>query len=138
MWFGYKRNASIDVKHGLIRKISVTSANTPDFKAVKNVAEGGMVYYMDKGYDYTEVENELQRISSHASTIHKNNNKQKDFDLDKWKTRIRMPFEGVFSKINKRTRYRGKVKVFGQCVMESVAHNLKKAVKFSPEVSYSV
>lgn len=138
VWFGYKRNTSIDMKHGLIRKVTVTPANTPDFKAVKNLAERGKVYFMDKGYDYTEVEIELKRIGSHASTIEKNNKKTKNKDLDNWKSKVRMPYEGVFSKTSKRAKYRGQLKVFMQCILESMAHNLKKAVKYTPDLAFTV
>jgi IS5 family transposase len=135
VWYGYKRNASIDVKHGLIRKVSVTPANAPDFKAVKNIVENNLVYFTDKGYDYKEVEREVRMKCSYSACIHKNNNKQKNFDLDKWKTTTRMPFEGTFSKLRKRTKFRGQVKVFAQCIMESMAFNLKKAVTFVPNLA---
>lgn len=130
IWFGYKRHASIDVLHGLIRKVCVTGANVPDFRAVKNISERDRVYFMDKGYDYKEVELVLRSIGSYSSCIMRNNNKNKNFDLDRWKTKTRMPFEGIFSKLRKRTKFKGAVKVFQQCVMESIVHNLKKAVKY--------
>lgn len=41
----------------------------------------------------------------------------------------RVPFEGTFSKFNHQARYRGRTKIFIQCVAEAVVHNLKKAVK---------
>lgn len=135
IWYGYKRNASIDVRLGLIRKVSVTPASTPDFKAVKNISENNMVYFMDKGYDYKEVTIELNRKGSYSSCIQKNNKKDKDFDLDKWRTRVRMPYEGTFSKLRKRTKFKGQVKVFAQCIMESMAFNLKKAVTFVPNTA---
>jgi IS5 family transposase len=43
-----------------------------------------------------------------------------------------MPFEGVFSKMSKRARYRGHAKVTMQAFLQAIAHNLKKAVTFAP------
>jgi|GEM_PF-7081721 len=48
-------------------------------------------------------------------------------------TDFAMPFEGTFSKLNHRTRYRGKTKVLFQCFMEAIVHNLKKAIKILPD-----
>jgi transposase, IS5 family len=135
VWFGYKRHASVDTRYGLIRKMAVTPANAPDFKSVKNVAENNMVYFLDKGYDYSEVDEELKKRQSESACIRKNNNKEKDFDRDKWRCKTRMPYEGVFSKLRKRARYKGKVKVFMQCIFESIVYNLKKTIVYSPKLN---
>jgi IS5 family transposase len=43
-----------------------------------------------------------------------------------------MPFEGNFSKLNDRARYRTKVKVLFQCFMAAICHNFKKAIAVLP------
>jgi len=108
----------------------VTPANEPDFRQAKYVAGKVEMALMDKGYDYEEVDKELEKKGSKSCAIRKRNNPKKNKDLDKWRSKVRAPYEGVFSKLNKRTRYRGEVKVFMQCVMETIIHNLKKAVNF--------
>ena len=60
-------------------------------------------------------------------------NKTKNRYLDKWRGKIRMPFESTFSKLNKRAKFRGKVKVLFQCFAESIAYNLKKAIRILPD-----
>jgi hypothetical protein len=60
--------------------------------------------------------------------ISKNNAKSKNKELDRLISGLRMPFEGVFSKMSRRTRYRGRVKVYFQAVMEAFVHNLKRLV----------
>jgi len=62
----------------------------------------------------------------------KKNNKVKNRDLDKWKTITRMPFEGNFSKLRKRAKFRSQVKVLFQCFSEAICHNLKKAILILP------
>lgn len=63
----------------------------------------------------------------------KNNNKFKNKGLDSWKSKTRMPFEGNFSKLRKRAKFRGLSKVTMQCFMEAICHNLKKAVLILPQ-----
>lgn len=136
IWFGHKRHAAVDMRHGLVKKIAVTSANVPDFKAVKSIAPKQGSVFMDKMYD-TKKTNEILRAKGlHASTIRKNNNKDKNRDLDRWHSKIRMPFEGVFSKMSKRARYRGHAKVTMQAFFQAIVHNFKKAVQIlSPLVA---
>ena len=66
----------------------------------------------------------------------KKNNKLKNQDLDSWKSKIRMPFEGNFSKLRKRAKFRGQTKVLFQCFSEAIVHNLKKAVIILPTEKY--
>jgi len=132
IWFGHKRHAGVDMRHGLVKKVAVTAANVPDFKVVKSVAPKQGAVFTDKMYDTKAVDALLKALGLHASTIRKNTNKTKDRDLDRWRSRIRMPFEGVFSKMSKRARYRGHAKVTMQSFLQAIAHNLKKAVTFVP------
>jgi len=87
---------------------------------------------MDKLYDTKNANLILMANGCAAGTIRKNNNKEKNWSLDAWRSKIRMPFEGTFSKMNHRARYRSEVKVLFQCFVEAIAHNLKKAAKIIP------
>src|SRR3989344_1293060 len=134
VWFGYKRHNAVDMKCGLIDKVAVTPANTPDYKAVKYIAPKKGMVFMDKGNDYKEADKCIYDNGGIPATLRKNNNKQKNFDLDKWRSKIRMPFESTFSKQNKRAKYRGQTKVLFQCLAEALVYNLKKAVRILPRL----
>lgn len=128
IWFGHKRHTAVDMRHGLVRNVAVTAANLPDFKAAERIMPKQGAVFMDKGYDYKEVERAALARGCHASIIRKNNNKEKNHDLDRYRSGIRMPFEGTFSKMTKRARYRGHAKVTMQAFFQALVHNLKKAV----------
>lgn len=129
IWFGYKRHNAVDMRFGLITQVAVTPANTPDYKAVKDIAPKQGMVFMDKGYDYAEADEWITANGALPATLRKNNNKQKNFDLDRWRSGVRMPYESTFSKQSKRARYRGKTKVTFQCLAEAIVYNLKKAVR---------
>jgi hypothetical protein len=65
----------------------------------------------------------------HAGVILKNNMKEKDHDKDRWLSSVRMPYEGVFARLNKRARYRGTIKNQFQALMQAFAHNPKRLIK---------
>jgi len=132
IWFGYKRHCSVDMRFGLIDKLAITSANVPDFRALKDVCPENQMVFMDKLYDTKKSDLILLANGCAAGTIRKNNNKNKNRDLDKWRSKIRMPFEATFSKLRKRTKYRGKLKVLFENFGLAICHNLKKAVKILP------
>lgn len=140
IWFGHKRHAAVDMRHGLVKKVRVTAANVPDFKAIESVAPKQGAVFMDKMYDTKKTDSLLLARGIHPATIRKNNNPIKNRGLDCWRSAIRMPFEGTFSKMNKRARYRGHAKVTLQCFMEAMMYNLKKAVRLlfaPPRVSFA-
>ncbi len=132
IWFGYKRHHSVDMRFGLIRNVAVTPANVPDFRAVRDVCPPQGMVFMDKGYDCAESDMWVRANGCAPATIRKGNRRGKDRDLDRWRSGVRMPFEGNFSKLGRRARYRGRVKVLFQCLMEAACHNLKKAVRLLP------
>jgi len=134
IWFGHKRHAAVDMRHGLVKKVAVTAANVPDFRVVERVAPTEGAVFMDKMYDTRATDRRLSSRRLHLATIRKNNNPIKNRDLDRWRSRIRMPFEGTFSKMSKRARYRGHAKVALQCFFEAIVYNLKKSVRilFAP------
>jgi len=132
IWFGYKRHNAVDMRHGLVKNTIVTPANVPDFKALHAICPEEHMVFMDKLYDCREAYEALAAHRCHAATIRKNNNKTKNNDLDRWRSSIRMPFEGTFSKLKKRARYRGILKVEFQNIFQALCHNLKKAVTVLP------
>jgi IS5 family transposase len=128
IWFGHKRHCAVDMRHGLITKVAVTAANVPDFKAVDRILPKTGTVYMDKLYDTKSTDLLLRSHRLHASTIRKNTNPNKDRDLDRFRSGLRMPFEGTFSKQNHHARYRNHAKITLQAFMQALTHNLKKAV----------
>jgi len=128
-WFGYKRHVNVDMSSGLITKVAVTPANVPDGKAVKSILRRGGMVFADKAYSEGSAQRAMKIKGCHNGAIKKRNRKDKNRDLDKWLTGVRMPYEGVFSKLQRRARYRGGTKVQLQAFMEAVAHNLKCAMQ---------
>ncbi len=128
IWFGHKRHCAVDMRHGIVTKVAVTNASVPDFKAVDRVLPKTGAVFMDKLYDTRGTDLILRAHNLYAATIRKNNNKAKNRDLDRYHSALRMPFEGTFSKMNHRARYRGHAKVTMQVFLQAIAHNLKKAV----------
>lgn len=132
IWFGYKRHESVDMRYGLIDKLCVTPANVLDFQVLKNICPANCMIFMDKLYDVKNSYAILKMNNCASGIIMKNSNKMKNRFLDSWRSKIRMPFEGTFSKQRKRARYRGQVKVLFQCFGEAICHNFKKAIKILP------
>lgn len=127
-WYGYKRHVSVDMQTGLINKIATTPANVSDGKGFKHVCPDGGSVYMDKAYCTKAVKHAAARKQCHVAAIKKNNMKGKNKDLDRWYSSIRSPYEGTFSKQNKRVRYRGIAKNQFAAFMEAICFNLKKLV----------
>jgi len=132
IWFGYKRHCNVDMRFGLIDKLTVTPANVLDFQALKDICPHNCMVFSDKLYDTRNTDKIFLANGCAIGTIRKNNNKSKNRDLDRWRSGVRMPFEGTFSKLSKRTRYRGKLKVLFENFSLAICHNLKKAVKILP------
>lgn len=129
IWFGYKRHASVDMRYGLIQKVCVTPANVLDYQVMNQICPVQGLVFMDKLYDTKQTDLVVRANGCTPATIRKNTNKLKNKNLDAFHSKLRMPFEGTFSKCSKRTRYRGRPKVLFQVLAESLVHNLKKAVK---------
>lgn len=132
IWFGYKRHNVLDMKFGLIEKIAVTPANILDFQILDEICPRNCMIFADKLYDNKKSDLILKANNCHSGIIEKNNKKNRNKDLNSWRSKIRMPFEGNFSKLNKRARFKGRVKVLMQCYLESICYNLKKASKAIP------
>ncbi len=128
-WFGHKRHVSVDMSNGLINKTAVTPANVPDHKGLKHVCPKQGAVFADKGYSPKESQKEIKRRGCHSGVILKNNMKAKDRDKDRWLTKVRMPYEGTFSQMRKRTRYCGIVKNQFEGFLEALAFNFKRLIK---------
>jgi IS5 family transposase len=136
IWFGYKRHTAVDMRYGLITKTTVTPANVLDYQVVEQICPRQGYIFMDKLYDTKKTDQKIRASGCSPGTIRKNNNPNKNRDLDKWRSSMRMPYEGTFSKLPKRARYRGKTKVAFQNFGESISYNLKKAVHYLPQSAY--
>lgn len=132
IWFGYKRHHNVDMRCGLIDRVAATPANVPDPKALEEIITKNTMVFMDKIYDQRKSYQILKANNCHSGIIKKRNNRTKNKDLDGWKSRTRMPFEGNFSKLRKRAKFRSRVKVLFQCFSEAICHNLKKALTILP------
>ena len=132
IWFGHKRHLAVDMRYGLIKKSVITNASVPDFKTAKSILPKQGAIFMDKLYDTNFTNKLVTAHKCHVATIQKDNRKDRDKGLNAWRSKIRMPFEHVFSKLNKRARYRGHAKVTMQGFMQAMVHNLKKAILHIP------
>lgn len=137
IWFGYKRHSTVDMRYGLISKTTVTPANVLDYQVVDQICPEEGYVFLDKLYDTKLTDQKIRASGCSPGTIRKNNNPKKNRDLDKWRSAIRMPFEGTFSKLPKRARYRGWAKVAMQNFGQSICFNLKKALQYLPEAAYT-
>jgi len=127
-WFGYRKQAAVDMKQGMIVKCFVDPADIVDVKACQRLLPRTGMVIADKGYSSKENEVAIRKKGLHSGIIKKNNNKEKNKDLDAWLSKMRTPFENVFALKPRRARYRGLVKVQFQVSMESLVHNLKRLI----------
>ena len=127
-WYGYKKHVSVDMQSGMINKVAITHANVIDSKGFKHVAPKQGAVIMDKGYCDKNVQTVAKANSLHLCAIKKNNMKDKNFDLDRWYSSLRAPYERVFSSQSKRTKYRGLAKNQFHAFMQTIAFNLKRLV----------
>ena len=118
---------------GLISKVAVTPGNVHDGAALKHVRPGHGAVVADKIYSDGKAKEEMKARGLHSMAIKKNNAQDKNRDKDAFFSSLRMPFEGVFSKMSKRARYRGKVKVYFQALMEAIVHNIKRLLVIEAE-----
>lgn len=137
IWFGYKRHTAVDMRYGLISKTTVTPANVLDYQVVEQICPKQGYLFMDKLYDTKRTDQKIKASGCSPGTIQKNNNPNKNYDLDRWRSHMRMPFEGTFSKLPKRARYRGQAKVSMQNFGQSICFNLKKALQYLPATAYN-
>ena len=108
--------------------MAVTAANVHDGKAFKHIRPSQGAVVADKIYSDGEAKKEMTRRCLHSMAIKKNNTKTKNRERDAFFSSLRMPYEGVFSKMAKVARYRGKLKVYFQALMEAIVHNVKRLI----------
>jgi len=124
-WYGYKKHVSVDMQSGLINKIAVTPANITDASGLKNVCPSQGAVYADKGYCTKRAKRAAAKRGCHLAAIKKNNMLEKNKDQDRWYTKIRAPYERVFSRQRRRTRYCGVAKNQFAEFMSAICFNLR-------------
>ena len=133
IWLGYKRHIGVDTHQGLVGKVAVTAANVHDGKALKHIRPSQGAVLADKIYSDGEAQKELRARGLHSMAIKKINARGKNKEKDSFLSALRMPYEGVFSKMAKRARYRGKLKVYFQALFEAIVHNVKRLITIGAE-----
>lgn len=133
-WYGYKRHVAVDMKNGLITKVVMTTAKLPDNnpEVVESLCPKQGMVMADKMYDTHDVDCIIRSHGCASGIIQRKNRKTKNIDLDRWRTKVRMPFENVFSKLSKFARYRGRLKMLFQGFVESFAFNLRRMAHLCP------
>lgn len=125
-WFGYKRHQSVDAASGLVEKVAVTPANISDAEGLSHVCPVEGMVFADKAYSTVDAKIIMKANYCHSGAILKNNMKGKDRRKDKWLSGIRSPFENTFSKLSKKSRYRGIAKNQMQGFLEAITFNVKR------------
>jgi len=128
-WFGYKGHVGVDMGSGLIESAAVTEANISDQAGFKTICpRDGQMVFGDKSYCLKPAQEAMAVRGVVSGAIFKQNMIGKNKDLDRWRSSVRAPFESVFSKFEKRARYRGHAKVQFQFFMDAIVHNVKRLV----------
>lgn len=130
-WYGYKKHVSVDIQSGLINKVAITPANVTDARGLAHVLPNSGAVYADKGYCVAPARIAAARNNIHLCAIKKNNMKGKNFDLDKYYTKIRSPLEHVFSKQRRRIKYLGICKNQFSEFMYAICFNLRRLAVIS-------
>jgi IS5 family transposase len=128
-WYGFKKHVGVDMQSGMINRVAVTPANVTDADGAKHVMPRSGAACTDKGY--VGAIPEMHRRGVHPMVILRNNMALKNRDLDKWISKLRAPYEGTFSKQNKRVRYKGVVKNQGAEFLYAIAFNFRRLLVLS-------
>ncbi|MGE3920705.1 MAG: transposase [Gammaproteobacteria bacterium] len=131
-WYGYKKHTSVDMQSGLINKIAIRPANESDAKGLAPVCPTQGSIYADKAYCVSRAKKAAAKRGCHLAAIKKNNMKDKNIEQDRWYTKLRSPYERVFSQQNRRVRYRGIMKNQFAAMMEAIGFNLKRLCVLDP------
>mgnify|MGYP003334779111 FL=1 len=131
-WFGYKGHVGVDMGSGLIESAALTPANISDQAGFKHICpRGGEMVFGDKSYCLKPAQIAMAIRGAVSGAILKHNMIGKNKDLDRWRSSVRAPFEGIFSKCEKRARYRSQAKVQLQFFMDAIVHNVKRLVSIN-------
>ena len=125
-WYGYKAHASVDMGSGLIRTVAVTPANVSEQDGLELICPDGGMVVGDKAYCLKSAQETMTTRDCYSGAVLKNNMKGKNKDKDRWLTKLRAPFENVFSKWERKARYRGLLKVQSQILLEAIVFNIKR------------
>lgn len=129
-WYGFKKHVAVDTQSGMITKVAVTPANTTDADGARHVLPRDGAVLGDKGY--VGAIRDIVGRGLHPMIIKRNNMRDKNADLDRWISKLRSPYEGTFSKQNRRVRYRGIVKNQGAEFLYAIAYNFRRLLALSP------
>lgn len=132
-WYGHKKHASVDMGSGLIMKIAVTPANVMDEYGLQHICPDRGMVFGDKSYCLHPAQQVMKNKGCHSGAIMKNNMNGKNKDLDRWLSGVRAPYEGTFSKQDRKARYRGTSKVQLQAFMEAMVFNIKRLLVIAPD-----
>ena len=131
-WYGYKQHTAVDMQSGLINKVAITPANLTDAKGLKHICPNKGAIYADKGYCTKPARQAAAKRGVHLAAIMMNHMLAKNHDKDRWFSHLRMPYERVFSKRNRRVRYRGIAKNQFAAFMAAISFNLKRILVLDP------
>lgn len=131
-WYGYKKHVSLDMQSGMINKVAVTPANVTDAKGFRHISPRGGAVYADKGYCTKPAKQFAQAKGVHLAAVKKNNMGGKNYDQDKYYTKLRSPYERVFAKQNRRVRYVGIAKNQFAEFFNAICFNLRRLIVISP------
>ena len=136
-WFGFKKFASVDMQSGMINNVKVTKANITDdnHEAVKAVLPSQGAVAGDKGF--VGAIPAIEEAGCHCMIILKNNMNDKDKDKDRFISKLRAPFESVFSKQEKRVRYKGTDKNQAAEYLYAIGFNLRRLLVLEASVASS-
>ena len=110
-----------------------SNANITDNKGFKHICPGSGAVYADKGYCLKDSVQTAKRKNVHLAAIKKDNNmRDKNRDLDRWITKIRNPYERVFSKQNRRVRYVAIAKNQFAEFMQAICFDLRRLTVIKP------
>ena len=131
-WFGFKKFVSVDMNSGMINRVKVIKANVTDdnAEAIKTVLPSHGAVAADKGM--VGAIPVIEEAGCHSMVILKNNMKAKNKDKDKFITKLRAPYERVFSKQEKRVRYKGEVKNQAAEFLYAIAFNFRRLLVINP------
>jgi IS5 family transposase len=112
----------------MIELTVVTPANVPDNQAFEHICPKNRIIFGDKSYCLKDAQLTMRSNGCESAAILKNNMKAKNKDRDRWLTKLRSPFESIFSKKNRKAKYRGLAKVQLQAFLEAIVFNCKRLV----------
>jgi len=129
-WYGFKKHIAVDTQSGMITKVYVTPANVADSDGASPILPESGAVLGDKGY--VGAISEILSRGLHPMIIKRNNMKDKNTELDRWITKLRCPYERIFSKQNNRARYKGVAKNQVSEFLYAVAYNFRRLLVLTP------